>query len=124
MNDIISTIKNGSSRDRLAVIADIFGIGGISFAAVVGGLASLPSTVRVPDLVGMICYSLLFLALALCSMALFAIIAQWMWNRFAPRPFLRTMAVSASTCTFLAIFIASAFHYYLRVMSPLRVVVS
>jgi hypothetical protein len=120
MNDIITTIKTGSPRERLAVIADIFGIGGISFVAVIGALASLPVSIRPLDLMQVVCYSLLFLALALLSLVAFYLVAQWICNQYASRPIIRKMLVASAASTFLAIFVGSSFVYYYRFIWPLR----
>lgn len=122
MNDIISTLKSGAARERLAVIADIFGIGGISLAAVVGGLMALPTSIRVPELVGAVVYSLLCLALALCGVAFVIVAVQWMWSRFASHPLVRNMVVAAAISVTLALFITAAFAYSM-VMGSFRIAI-
>lgn len=71
MNEFIKTFKSSSPREKLGILADLFGIAGISLAAIVGGLLSINKSVDTPNLVFAIAYSLMCFGGVIIALVIF-----------------------------------------------------
>lgn len=74
MQTIVQALKEGTAKERLAIIADLTSIIGVSVASIVGGAVALTGTaslinIRFSEVIAAIIYSLLCLACAVIVLA-------------------------------------------------------
>jgi hypothetical protein len=96
MQTIFQTLRSGNSRDRLAVIADITTIVGVSVASIVGGLLALAGTTSLASyeiyaVVTAIIFSLFCLAIAVIVWAGFLILLAYLSGLQFKTPHVRSL---------------------------------
>jgi len=105
MQSIFYTLKTGTGRERLSVIADIVSILGVSLATALGGAFALDVNFRVENLMIMLVFGLLFLAGASAVIALFLAASSWLSLRFSANVSIRRLLLTALWLIFGALFI-------------------
>ncbi len=112
MNEILKILKSGAQREKLGVVADLFGIAGISIAAIVGGLLAIGKGVKTINLIVAIAYSLCCFGGLVIALAISLIFINFIKERFKLNPRLQQLFIIA-TWAFLiaALLIASIFYY-------------
>lgn len=113
MQSIIQVLREGCGRDRLAVVADILSILGVSLAAVVGGVLTLTTTLNVSNLFAAVIISLLSLAGSAVVLVGFLAISGWL-SRKTHNVWLLQFALWA---TFAALFLLAIFAWYEMISS-------
>jgi len=112
MQSVIDTLKSGNSRERLAVVADILSILGVSLAAVVGGILTLSTSLRVANVIGAAISSLLSLAGAALVLVACLATSAWLSRKFAFNPLFRSLVHFSLWAVFASLFLLAAFIAY------------
>lgn len=120
MIEILSTFKNSNSREKLGILADVFGIVGVSLAAIVGGLLSIKTSIDTPNLVVAIAYSLMCLGASIIAFAIFLVITGLIKERFPFNPLIRSASIMALWLFLIAAFLVASLYYY-EIVSSFRV---
>lgn len=115
MQSIIEVLRFGSGRDRLAVVADILSIFGVSIAAVVGGVLTLSTTLSVGNVIAAAAISLVSLAGITLVLIVFFAASGWVSRNSSYARLLRL----ALWATFAALLLFAIFAWY-EFMSSVR----
>ncbi|WP_313680839.1 hypothetical protein [Pseudescherichia sp.] len=123
MKTILAVLAKGDAKDRLAVIADIATLAGVSVATVTAGVLTLVAgagKVDVENLLGAIIFSLFGLAIGCCIVAAFIwVVVQLSKPWKAPRGVQSLLICAAWLIFFIIVLYAVSFFYSL--ISSLRV---
>ena len=119
MRSIADALKTGDTRTRLAVVADLVSILGVSLATVVGGGFALNGRLDVASVVGLTITSLLSLALASVVVVCFLSASHWLRGQFQARYGYFVLLQIALWAVFTALFVWAAFLSY-EVLSSIR----
>ena len=112
MQSIIQVFKNGTGRERLATVADILSILGVSLAAVVGGALTLTTNLYVGNVIGAAAISLISLAGAALVLVGFLAVSGWLSRRFSPSRAFVYLFQFALWTSFAALFLFAVFVWY------------
>lgn len=112
MRTIIEALRTGNARERLAIVADVLSIVGISLATVVGGGFALGGTLDVENVVGVVVISLLSLAGASLVLLAFLSASSVLRSRLAANPTGRFFLQLSLWSVFSALFVVAAFFAY------------
>ena len=115
MKELIDKYRSGTSTQRLAIIADLTSLLGVSAAAVATTLFSIGRSVNVGNVVFATAQSLLFLGGLAIFCAAYWLVDKLLSTRFNDAHFPRKMFRIAIACLFasLAIIAGYAFYEYL-----------
>lgn len=117
MQSVVEVLRKGSGRDRLAVIADILSIFGVSIAAVVGGLLTLATELYVENIIAVAGFSLLSLALSTLILVGFLAVSGWLSRRCSYAGLFQFALWACCAALFVFAILAwygyvRSFHYY------------
>ena len=121
MQSVLDTLKTGTGKERLAVVADIVSILGISFATVLGGVFAFNAKLDVENIVGVLIGGLLSLAGAFVVVALFLGASSWLALHMPATSLIRRLTLIALWLVFSALFFYAAFFVY-AVLTSVRFV--
>jgi hypothetical protein len=121
MQSIFDTLKNGTGKERLAVISDIVSILGVSLATVLGGAFALNANLDVENIMGVLIGGLLSLAGASAVVALFLAASSWLGVHLPANSSIRPLMFIALWLVFGALFLYAAYFAY-AVLSSVRFV--
>lgn len=121
MQSIFDILKTGTGKERLAVIADIVSILGVSLATVLGGAFALNANIDVENLMGVLIGGLLSLAGASAVVALFLATSSWLGLHLSANSPIRRLMLIALWLVFGALFLYAAYFAY-AVLSSIRFV--
>jgi hypothetical protein len=121
MQTIFQTLRSGNARDRLAVIADITTIVGVSVASIVGGLLALAGTTSLASyeiyaVVTAIIFSLFCLAIAVIVWAGFLILLAYLSGLQFKTPHVRSLLYFSLWLVISALTLIASL-YYLSMIS-------
>jgi hypothetical protein len=119
MQSVIEALKNGDARVRLAIVADVVSILGVSLATVVGGSFALSGKLAVENIVGILIGALLSLAAASLVVLGFLALSARMRQRFANNPIALRVLHFSLWSVFSALFLTAAFLSY-EILSQIR----
>jgi hypothetical protein len=112
MQSIFDTLKTGTGKERLGLVADIVSILGVSFATVLGGAFALGSKLDVENTMGVLIGGLLSLAGASVVFALFLAASLWLGLHLPENSLIRRLILIALWFTFGALFLYAAYFAY------------
>lgn len=112
MQSIIQVLKNGTGRERLAIVSDIVSILGISLAAVVGGALSLTTNLYVGNVIGAASISLFSLAGAALVLVGFLAVSDWLLLKYSSNKVYVFLFKFALWASFAALFLFAIFVWY------------
>jgi hypothetical protein len=121
MQTIIETLRAGDSRERLAVVADVLSIIGVSVATVVGGGFALNRTLDVENIVGVSIISLLSLAGASLVLLAFLFFSSKLRNCTESNTTVRILLQFSLWAVFFALLLYAVFFSYYA-LSHMRLV--
>lgn len=121
MQSIIEALKNGDAKARLAIVADIVSILGVSLATVVGGSFALSGKLNVENVVGVSASALLSLAGASLVVLAFLASSSWLRRRFSGNPIALGLLQFSLWAVFAALFLVAAFFSY-EILTNMRFV--
>lgn len=125
MKTVIEVLAKGNGKDRLAVIADIATLAGVSVATVTAGVLTLaagPGKLDVGNLFGATILSLIGLALGCCLIAGFIWIIVKLSVPWAVPPVIQKLLMCAIWLAFIIIVLYSIAFFY-TLISSLRILV-
>lgn len=124
MKSILEAFTQGNAKEKLAVIADLTTIAGISVATIIAGLLTLVAKtdkLDVGNLFGVVIISLLGLAGVCCFMALFIwVVTQISKPWGAPRG-VQSLVKCAIFLIFICMFLLVVFTFY-GIISSMRII--
>ncbi|MER5113072.1 hypothetical protein [Serratia marcescens] len=115
MKSILAALRQGNAKEKLAVIADLTTIAGISIATITAGLLTLVAKtdkVDVGNLFGVIIISLLGLAGVCCFVALFILIVIKVSKPWGAPRGVQSLVKCAIYLIFICIFLLATFTFY------------
>lgn len=121
MQSIIEALRTGDAKVRLAIVADIVSVLGVSLATVVGGSFALSGKLDVANVVGVSVSVLLSMAGASLVVLAFLALSSWLRRRFSMNPIALVMLQFSLWAVFAALFLVAAFFSY-EVLSSMRFV--
>ncbi len=123
MKSILEALTQGNAKEKLAVIADLTTIAGISIATIIAGLLTLVAKtdkIDVGNLFGVVIISLLGLAGVCCFVAFFIwVVTQISKPWEAPRG-VQPLVKCAIFLIFICIFLLATFTFY-GIISSMRI---
>lgn len=123
MKSILEAFTQGNAKEKLAVIADLTTIAGISIATIIAGLLTLVAKtdkLDIGNLFGVVIISLLGLAGVCCFVALFIwVITQISKPWGAPRG-VQSLVKCAIFLIFICMFLLAVFTFY-GIISSMRI---
>ena len=121
MQSIIDALKNGDAKARLAIVADIVSILGVSLATVVGGSLALSGKLDVENIVGVSASALLSLAGASLVLLAFLASSSWIRRRISGNHIALGLLQFSLWAVFGALFLLAAFLSY-EILTNMRFV--
>jgi hypothetical protein len=121
MQSIIDALKNGDAKARLAIVADIVSILGVSLATLVGGSFALSGKLDVENIVGVSASALLSLAGASLVVLAFLASSSWLRRRISGNPIALGLLQFSLWDVFGALFLLAAFFSY-EILTNMRYV--
>ena len=121
MQSIIDALKNGDAKARLAIVADIVSILGVSLATVVGGSLALSGKLDVENIVGVSASALLSLAGVSLVLLAFLASSSWIRRRISGNPIALGLLQFSLWAVFGALFLLAAFLSY-EILTNMRFV--
>ena len=121
MQSIIDALKNGDAKVRLAIVADIVSILGVSLATVVGGSFALRGKLDVENIVGVSASALLSLAGASLVVLVFLALSSWLRRRISDNPIALGLLQFSLWAVFGALFLLAALFSY-EILTNMRYV--
>lgn len=112
MRSIIQTLREGTYRDRLAIVADVFSILGVTLATVVGSLLSLDSSLNMGSVMMAIVISLLSLAGGAVVLVGFMEVSGWISNKCSSNGLYKLLFQFSIWALFVSLFILATFIWY------------
>lgn len=117
MQSILNMLKTGSGKERLAVIADIMSIVGISLATALGGAFALNAKLNAQNTIAVLAGGLLFLAVIVVVLVIFLIVSSWISQVWASNLFIGKLLQLSAWLAFAALFLCAIYLSYLALSS-------
>ncbi|WP_193162027.1 hypothetical protein [Enterobacter ludwigii] len=124
MKSILEAFTQGNAKEKLAVIADLTTIAGISVATIIAGLLTLVAKtdkLDVGNLFGVVIISLLGLAGVCCFMALFIWVATQISKPWGAPRGVQSLVKCAIFLIFICMFLLAVFTFY-GIISSMRII--
>lgn len=121
MQSIIEALRIGDAKARLAIVADIVSILGVSLATVVGGSFALSGKLHIENIVAVSAIALLSLAGASFVVLAFLASSSWLRRRFTGNLIALGLLQFSLWAVFAALFLLAAFLSY-EILSNMRFV--
>lgn len=124
MKSILEALRTGSSTERLAIVADITSIVGVSLASVIGGLFAVSSktgAVNIEHLMFSVLATLATLAVAFAVVAGFILFLSKLSVPWGTPKGVQSLIVGAAWLIFLCVFLFASYAYFLFI-SAIKVV--
>ncbi|WP_028840212.1 hypothetical protein [Thermomonas fusca] len=112
MKTFIQDFRTGTATQRIAMIADLASLLGVSAAAIAATLFSVSSRVHVGNVVFALAQSILFIGGLAIGAAAYWVVDHALTSRFHDAPFPRLMLRVAATCAFASAALISGFAFY------------
>ena len=115
MKSILEVFTQGNTKEKLAVIADLTTIAGISIATIIAGLLTLVAKtdkLDVGNLFGVVIISLLGLAGVCCFVALFIWVITQMSKPWGTPRGVQPLVKCAISLIFICMFLVAVFTFY------------
>ena len=112
MQTIFDTLKAGTGKEKLAVVADIVSILGVSLATALGGAFALNAKLDVENITGVLIGGLLSLAGTSVVVALFLAASSWLGLHLPANSTVRRLMLIALWLVFAALFLLAVFLAY------------
>ncbi|MDT7309074.1 hypothetical protein [Citrobacter freundii] len=125
MTTILKTLRYGPNKERLAVIADLMSVIGVSGTTVIGGGLAFYATnqkINVNNLVGVAIFSLIGLAVLCCLIAGFILVVALMSKPWKTPPFFKLLIKSAICIVYLCLVLLAVIFFY-EFISGFRILV-
>jgi hypothetical protein len=111
MNTIFSALRDGTAKDRLAIVADLAGVVGVSVAAVVGLIVTSADTARMLTFVGNLFYTLIAVALLSVALAIAINATQHLNERYKSSSAVRILMFVCLWSSWAAFVLFSGLYY-------------
>jgi hypothetical protein len=112
MQTILQALRSGNAKERLAVIADLTSIVGVSVASIVGGFFALAGTTNLSSEISQaIVFSLFCLAIAVLVLAVFLTFLTYLSGIQFKTPLVRPLLYISSWLLMIALTLIASLYY-------------